>query len=225
LTKYKKEKKMNKFPEGTAQKEKDEYYSTGASLKDPEKIWPNPIVEYPTDFSDCIKGGRFWDWQAIRGLYARIYPAISLDQVKRHLKIKNVYIKFPYIVDEPPKLEDYPKDFSDAIEGNKWNYDKIAELYGLPIQEAVAHFRTLKVSPTAPKLGAKYVTLLGETLFGPTASGEIRLEIPEEKPEHVLTEQRKPSNPIVDKFLECNKATDVFWAFYGIKGICYDIIK
>lgn len=216
-----------KWVEGITPAQKLEFYSTGATLSNPKPKWDTVITQFPTDISNCIKpNGKHWDWDKIRYEYSKHNPKVSMEQAKFHVsKLLKMTIKNPRWA-EAPELEEFPKDFSDAVKGNRWDYDVIAELYepfGVHKDKAIAHFRALKVRLDNPKLGARVLRLNG-SVISDKVSGTLVFSLPEDRPGHVLKLGRVKPNWMAKELLEHYDREDVFWALYNCLDIPFDIL-
>jgi hypothetical protein len=201
----------------TTDKQKREFYSTGATLKSPEPKWP-PIVDFPTDFSDC-NNGRFWDWNKIHFLYSKTNPAITKDQVKHHFKVLGITLKNP-VFTEAPELETYPTDFRKAVNGNRWDYDKIVELYGIPRAQALAHFKTLNLTLKNPVLGRRVLRLDGCEV-AEHVGGSLTFPLPSEP--LPVPEKRVAPNWIARALLKHYSESEVQQAMLYCLGIAVDL--
>lgn len=205
----------------TTEKEKREFYSTGATLTSPPK-WDIIIKEHPTDFTDfrTLKPKR-WQWARIRAEYAKVYPNITEDQVRSHMKKMKVTIDHPVFA-EVPELEHYPNDFSSAINGRAWDRNVVAELYqpyGVPKHEAIAHFNghVLKqISMKNPVIGAEVWKIPGH-LFADGVRGEWLIYPTGKRDPAALEAKRQPPNKFVAYLLSHYNREEVFyWAWENL---------
>lgn len=206
--------KDGQWVEGITDKQKREFYSTGATLKEPNPKWDTTIVEHPTDFSEC-HSGRFWDWDKIHYLYSLHCPTAPLEQVKHHFKILGITMKNPVFA-EVPDLEDYPTDFREAVNGNRWDYDKIVELYGIPRAQALAHFRSLRVTLKNPVIGRRVLRLDGKVL-GEKVGGSLTLPLPS-KPLQIPKDCFIPPNKFARELSKHYPLSEVQQAMYNCLG-------
>lgn len=172
--------------------QKIEFYSTGATIGNPEPKWNTIIKEYPESFEPFIKpNGRNWDWPRIQAAYHKIYPGIPLEQVKHHFKLLKITIAYPFPAVSYPELKDYPKDFSDAVNGNKWDWAKIVELYdnhGHNAQTAISHFKNVLKPSLASPTSHETLSVPSLVLLHGT-SGNWRIPVGEEEPTTELAQE------------------------------------
>jgi hypothetical protein len=183
----------------TTEKEKREFYSTGATLKNPEPKWPDPIIEYPTDFSDCIKNGRFWDWPKIYGKYRMFNPNLSEEQIKNHRAMLNITIAFPRFVEVEELEIEHPTNFEDFVirKGNaiRWDYEGIVKLYKTDRDTAYHHFKHLQatkgISAKTPFIRTNEVWHVPAEILGPFDGGHVVIKPGKRQPVPANTPTQK----------------------------------
>lgn len=199
----------------------------GSTPKSPEPEYLVQVLEHP-EVLHTKNNGKNWDWPRIRAAYSKLYPEITIDQCKLVLKKWRVTLTEP-TVRIPPKLEDYPKDFSSAVNGKLWDYDQVADLYakhGIGRADAIAHFKFLGVTLAKPTLSTGKRWAVPGHLFHKNFKGELYvdipngLKIPELSPDRISLSK---ANAVIKYWANKYSRKEVVKAAYHVFGIILDV--
>jgi hypothetical protein len=186
-------------------------------------------LKHPHDFSSAIKADGKWNPDRVLQLYRGLNPSISRAEAIKAFKSLNLDKSSPYHV---PLVEynSHPIDFSTAVKGNRWDFNRIYALYqehGIGKKEAHTHFKTLDISTDKPFLNAWSVP---SRLLNPVFSGTsyIKIDPWPDMPAETLQRYKQSSlsrvTPWVQYLADQHGALNTFKALLFNTGVAYDLI-